>query len=126
MSFGITANIPIFSSFKSSARIKDKTLALEQSQIKVSQAKEGLLLQFKATKNKLESFIEAFQISKRSITLAKRIASKNNIKFKEGISSSLELRQAQLQWFSEQQNQLKIMAQIAKEHNTLQYLLKSS
>ena len=126
LSFGITANIPIFSSFKSSARIKDKTLALEQSQIKVSQAKEGLLLQFKATKNKLESFIEAFQISKRSITLAKRIASKNNIKFKEGISSSLELRQAQLQWFSEQQNQLKIMAQIAKEHNTLQYLLKSS
>ena len=60
------------------------------------------------------------------MSLAERIENKNQIKFKEGLSSSFDLTKAQEQLYAAQQNYLQAMLDVINKRATLEKLLNKN
>ena len=104
--FGVSLNLPIFSSLERSARTQQAKINLMQSQITLDETAQKLQLQVDTAKNKYQFSLDQFQTTKQNLVLAERIANKEQIKFFEGLSSSFNLTNAQNQLFNTQQSYL--------------------
>ena len=62
---------------------------------------------------------------KQNLNLAERIEQKNQIKFFEGIVSSFDLRQAQIQLYSSQQEFLQAMLDVINKKAELETVLNT-
>lgn len=102
--WGLKLNIPIFSSGMRMARVQQAKLSLEKSMNTMTNAENGLKLQAENAKLTMNFAMENMKTMKNSLELADRIQQKTLIKYKEGVSSSLELNQAQMQYLSAQSN----------------------
>ena len=70
-----------------------------------------------------ELAIETYQTSKDNLALAERIENKNNIKYTEGLATSFELRQAQTQLYTAQQEYLQAMVDVINRKTELENIL---
>lgn len=122
---GASINIPIFSSLKRSARTKQAKIAFEQSNTDFIQAQQQIQLQYNSALSDYKLSLENYDTSKQNLSLAKRIEKKNQIKYTEGLSSSFELRQAQLQLYSVQQEVLQAMLAIINNKAKLETILNT-
>ena len=75
------------------------------------------------TKPDILFFSVDYSNKKESLDLAERIENKNQIKFFEGIASSFDLRQAQIQLYTAQQEFLQAMLDVITKKATLETLL---
>jgi outer membrane protein TolC len=123
---GLSLNVPIFSSFGRSSRTQQAKIALEQSKTELTQTEQKLKLQFEKAKSDYEFSLEQLTTSKNNLNLAERIENKNQIKFKEGLSSSFDLTKAQEQLYSAQQNYLQAMLDVINKRATLEKLLNKN
>jgi outer membrane protein len=123
---GLSLNVPIFSSFGRSSRTQQAKIALEQSKTELTQTEQKLKLQFEKAKSDYEFSLEQLTTSKSNLNLAERIENKNQIKFKEGLSSSFDLTKAQEQLYSAQQNYLQAMLDVINKRATLEKLLNKN
>ena len=80
------------------------------------------MLEFQSAKTDYEYSVEQFTVSKENLRLAERIESKQQIKFKEGISTSFEFTEAQRQLYSAQQSYLQAMVDVINKKATLDKL----
>jgi outer membrane protein TolC len=117
---GVSLNVPIFSSLGRSARTQQAKIALEQAKTQMQQVEQGLKLQFEKAKSDYEYSLEQLNTTKSSLTLAERIENKQQIKLKEGLSSSFDLSEAQRQLYSTQQNYLQAMLDVINKKATLE------
>ncbi|MBL7885846.1 MAG: TolC family protein [Flavobacterium sp.] len=115
-------NIPIFSSGGRSARTQQAKIALEQSKTQLTETEQKLKLQFEKAKSDYEFSLEQLATSKSNLNLAERIENKNQIKFKEGLSSSFDLTEAQRQLYAAQQNYLQAMLDVINKKAALEKL----
>ncbi len=120
---GASVTVPIFTSFKNSASTKKAKLAYEQAQIIHTENTERIQLGYKQAKSNYEFAIDNLNTLKENLALAERIEKKNQIKFNEGLASSFELRQAQTQLYSAQQQYLQAQLKVIKDNATLQSIL---
>ena len=120
---GVGLNVPIFSSLGRSSRTQQAKIALEQAKTNVTETEQKLKLQFEKAKSDYEFSIEQLAASKSNLNLAERIANKNQIKLKEGLSSSFDLTDAQRQLYSAQQTYLQAMLDVINKKATLEKLL---
>lgn len=109
---GVSLNVPIFSSFARRARTQQAKLDFEKAQTQLTEAEQMLQLQYQRAKSDLEFSIAEYATTKNSLQLAERIERKQQIKFKEGLSTSFEFAEAQRQLYAEQQNHLQSMVNI--------------
>ncbi|TXI68438.1 MAG: TolC family protein [Flavobacterium sp.] len=119
---GVGLNVPIFSSLGRTARTQQAKIAYEQAKTKLKETEQKLLLEFQSAKTDYEYSVEQFTVSKENLRLAERIESKQQIKFKEGISTSFEFTEAQRQLYSAQQNYLQAMVDVINKKATLDKL----
>jgi len=113
---GVSLEIPVFSSFKRTAKIGQARLAHENAALKLTETKERLHLALIQAKSDYQFSIEAYQTATKNVALAQRIAQKQQTKFFEGLSTSFDLSQAQHQLYAQQQNYVQTMfAVIAKK-----------
>lgn len=117
--FGVSMNVPIFSSGGRSAKTKQAKIALKQAKTQLLETKQKIKLDFNTSKSNYQFALENYENAKKNVALAERIEKKNQIKFKEGLSSSFDLRQAQMQLYSMQQNYLQAMLQVIISHTQL-------
>ncbi|MFB0937611.1 MAG: TolC family protein [Urechidicola sp.] len=126
--FGVSLNVPVFSSLGRSARTAQAKIALDNSDIQLEETKQRLNLQAQQAQGNYQLSIENYEIAKKNLNLAERIESKQQIKFKEGVSTSYELLQSQNQLYSQQNNyvqaMLNIIANKAKLENALNIPIK--
>ena len=101
---GVSLKVPIFSSLQRSSRTQQAKINLKQSEIEKNQISESLKLQVNTAKNKYQFSLDQFQTSKKNLTLAESIAKKEQIKFFEGLSTSIDLTNTQNQLFGSQQD----------------------
>jgi outer membrane protein len=120
---GINLNVPIFSSGGRSSRTQQAKIALEQSKTQLTETEQKLKLNFQKSKSDYEYSIEQLATSKSNLNLAERIENKNQIKFKEGLSSSFDLTEAQRQLYTTQQNYLQAMLDVINKRASLEKLL---
>ncbi len=123
---GVSLNVPIFSSLGRSARTQQAKIALEQSKTELTQTEQKLKLQFEKAKSDYEFSLEQLATSKSNLSLAERIENKNQVKFKEGLSSSFDLTKAQEQLYSAQQNYLQAMVDVINKKASLEKLLNKN
>lgn len=120
---GVSLNVPIFSSLKRSARSQRAEIALEQAEVDLEQSTQQLKLEASRAKADFKYATESYITSQRNLDLAERIEHKNDIKFKEGIATSFELRQAQQQLYSAQNEYLQAMLNIITAKAELETIL---
>lgn len=111
-SFGFNLNLPIFSSGGRSAATQRAKINLEKSKDELTETEQRLKLQIETAKSNYKFATEDYYNKKQNLALAERIERKNQTKFFEGIGSSFELRQAQTQLYTAQQELLQTMLDV--------------
>jgi len=120
---GLNLNIPIFSSLERSAGTQRAKIALEKAKTELQETEKQLALQLERARNDYQLAIETYQTSKDNLALAERIENKNNIKYTEGLATSFELRQAQTQLYTAQQEYLQAMVDVINRKTALENIL---
>ncbi|MDA0793398.1 MAG: TolC family protein [Bacteroidetes bacterium] len=124
--FGINLNVPIFSSLKRSADTQNAKIAVDQARTSLEETQERINIEVQAAQNDYSLAVETYFTNKENLALASRIEQKNQSKYFEGLASSLELRQAQLQLFSAQNSYLSSIQNVIQKKLNLETLLNTS
>ena len=116
--WGVTLSVPIWTSGQNSALRSQAKISLEQSKNDLTQLEKGLKFQHITAKSNYNDAQDNYENSKQAVVISKDIYQKNQIKFKEGIISSLTLSQVQTQYLSSETQKISamynlIMAKIA-------------
>ncbi len=122
---GVSMNIPVFSSFGRSAATQRARINLDKAEDDLTEVEQQLKLQIASAKSDYQFAIEDYDNKKQNLNLAERIERKNQTKFFEGIASSFELRQAQTQLYSAQQEFLQAMLDVINKKAELETVLNS-
>lgn len=96
---GVKLDIPIFSSGKRLAKVRQKRFELDKVRNTKYNAEQGLRLKVIQTRSDYETAWLKLYNQKQSKQLAKKIYENNLIKYKAGTESSLALTQSQNQYF---------------------------
>jgi outer membrane protein TolC len=123
--FGVNLKIPIFGSGLKSASTQRAKINLEKSIDDLTETEQRLKLQIASAKSDYQFAIEDYDNKKQNLNLAERIETKNQTKFFEGIASSFELRQAQIQLYSAQQEFLQAMLDVINKKAELETVLNA-
>ncbi|HRW20865.1 MAG TPA: TolC family protein [Bacteroidales bacterium] len=91
---GISMTIPIFSSGMRRANVQQKQLELLKVQTNKQILEEQLTMQEKQYRYDLISAIEQYELQKQNVDVARRVYDKIDMKYNQGVSSSLDLTQA--------------------------------
>lgn len=124
--FGASLNIPIFSSGMRSAATQRAQINLDKAQITLDETEQQLKLQIEAAKSDFILATEEYENKKQNLNLAERIEKKNQTKFFEGVGSSFELRQAQTQLYTAQQEFLQAMLDVINTKAELETLTNTT
>lgn len=120
---GVSLNIPIFTSGMRSAASQRTKIALDQAETDLEQTKQQIKLDLTTAQSNYQFAIENYENSKKNLALAERIEGKNQVKFTEGLSTSFDLRQAQTQLYSAQQQFFQSMLTLINEKANLETVL---
>ena len=123
--FGVTLDIPVFSSFKRSASTQRARLNLEKSKSNLEDTTNKIKLEINTARSNYEFAFEDYEIKKKALDLSKNIATKNEIKFFEGLTTSFDLSQAQRQLYIAQQDYLQSMLNILLKGVDLESLINT-
>lgn len=120
---GVSLNIPIFSSGMRNAANQRTRIALDQAKTDLEKTEQQIKLDVTTARSNYQFAIENYENSKKNLALAERIEDKNQIKFTEGLSTSFDLRQAQTQLYSAQQQYFQSMLTLINEKANLETVL---
>jgi len=123
--FGVRVQIPIFSSFGRTASSQKAKISLEQAKLSFKEAKNKIFVEYEQAKNNYQLAIRNYNNAQNQLDLATRIEKKNKIKFFEGLASSFDLRQAQVQLFNRQQNYILSMKDIVSKKTALDIIINN-
>jgi outer membrane protein TolC len=122
--WGLKLQIPIFAGFMQNANVAKAKIEVEKVQLQKELTSKALTLEAKQAKIEFESALEQYNQQKSSVELAKKIKNKTDIKFKEGMTSSLELTQVQSQLLAAQGAFLNATYQLINSKLKLESILK--
>lgn len=120
---GLSLNVPIFSSFQRNARSQRAKIALDQATTQLDANIQQIRREVNRARSDFQFATESYINSQRNLNLAERIEQKNEIKYKEGVASSFELRQAQQQLYGAQNEYLNAMLNVISAKANLETVL---
>ena len=120
---GVKLSVPLFSSFGGRAKREQAKIAWDIAKNDLITQKNTLLLDYKKAKSEYILAIDDYSNKQKNLALAEKIERKNTIKFKEGLASSFDLRQAQLQLYTSQQEYLQAIINVINKKAALKTLL---
>ncbi len=122
---GLSLKVPIFSSGMRRARTQQAKIALDKAETDLELAIQNITLELNTSKSNYQFAIDKYQNAKKNIDLAERIENKNQIKFIEGLATSFELRQAQTQLYTFQQEYFQSMLDVINAKSDLETVLNT-
>ena len=122
---GVSLNVPIFSSGMRSARTQRAAIALDQAETELIETTENVTLELNTARSNYQFAIEKYENAKKNIALSERVENKNQIKFTEGLSTSFDLRQAQTQLYSAQQQYFQSMLDVINAKAEIETILNT-
>ena len=123
---GFTMSIPVFSSLRRSAKTQQAKIEVAKASEELLETEKRVLIELENAKTNYQFAINNFNNAQKNLILAKRIEKKNGIKFIEGIASSFELRQAQMQLYSIQNELLQSMLEVINKKTNLEIILNEN
>ncbi len=122
---GFDLSIPIFSSLGRSASTQRAKIAYEKAKTELKETKQQIRLGLERAQSDYQFTIEQYNTAKENLDLAGRIEKKNQIKYSEGLASSFELRQAQIQLYAAQDEYLNSMVSVINAKVILETILNN-
>ncbi len=101
--WGFQLNVPIFSSWSRVSKLQQLKIEMQKTQNLQRNVERGLLLGYSNAKNQVTNNYKRYLTAKKGFELAEKIRRVNNIKYREGLISSLNLSQSEQQYFESQQ-----------------------
>ncbi|MCF8368220.1 MAG: TolC family protein [Bacteroidales bacterium] len=99
---GFQMDIPIFSSGYRKYKVQQAKLEIEKIKVQEDQLKQGLSLKVRTAKSEFSNSYLIYRNKELALTNSERIYQKTEIKYREGISTSLELSQTYNQYLTAQ------------------------
>jgi outer membrane protein TolC len=107
--WGLKLSIPIWSSGQSGALKNQAKIELKKSENQLKVLEDGLTIQMRSATSSFNNAYDSYLSQKEGVDISKKIYGKYQIKFKEGIISSMELTQSQGQYLNAQTSYIKAM-----------------
>jgi len=101
---GVSMNIPIFNSGSKHVKVQQAKIELEKAKTTQQETSQKLILDFQKAKNTYLSSINQYYTAKENMELSKDIRQKEATKYFEGMSTSLDLSNAEVQMFDTQKS----------------------
>ena len=120
---GVSMSLPIFSSLRRSAKTQQARIEFEKSKIDLSESKKKIIIELHNANSEYEYAVSSYNSAVENVKLAEKIERKNQIKFLEGLISGLDLRQAQIQLYSIQNQLLQSMLEVINKKTNLEGIL---
>ena len=106
---GLSLNVPIFDGLDKEAKIQRAKLQLELAEVQRQELGRAIDLEVSTSRKTYESSLEQYKSQKRNLELAQRIYDTTQIKYREGVGSSLEVTQAEQSLYSTQSNYIQAL-----------------
>jgi outer membrane protein len=100
--WGLQLNIPILSSGMRNAKVEQAQVELNKSKLTLEEAAEAMRLQAFVVRTEFLNAVEAYNLQKQSLELARKIEQNTLIRFKAGDVGSMDLTIAQNQYLAQQ------------------------
>lgn len=94
-SIGISARIPIYDGGFTKSKIEQKKIEIEKRSLELTEFDRSMILQVINAQQNLENAKSTLSATKRALALNEKIYNKTNIKYQEGVGSSVEVTQAE-------------------------------
>ncbi|MCE2495456.1 MAG: TolC family protein [Flavobacteriales bacterium] len=101
---GVRLNVPIFTSFGIKNAVAQAQINVEQSSMNVERVGRDIQVQVQQARDVYYQALDNYQTTEQNLELSRRINDKELIKYREGVSTSLDLAQAQRQFLDSQSN----------------------
>lgn len=124
--FGLSLDIPLFSSFSKKVNSQKAKISMQQAETKLNETQYRIRMEIETALNDYQLAIENYFTGKENLGLAERIENKNQVKYFEGMVGSFELRQAQLQLYSSQSKYLSSIQNLIERKINLETLINST
>ncbi len=122
---GVSLNIPIWGSGSKLYKIQQAKLELKKIKNTKLQLAQSLQLGVKQARTEFQNAQEKYYNEKDNMNLSKKIYDKTLIKFKEGLSTSMELTQTQNQYLTAQSNYFTAIFELLNAKNKLDKALNN-
>jgi outer membrane protein TolC len=91
---GLQANIPIFSSFQRSSKVKQSKIRLKSLQTDIAQVEDQLNIQEKQLRFNLQTAFDQYEIQQKNVEVSRRVFESSRQKHEQGMLSALDLTTA--------------------------------
>lgn len=106
---GARLNVPIFDGLQRKAMVQRAKLEQEQAQIQQDELKNAITLEVVNARTNFINAKERLAAQQRNLDLAQRIYDTTQIKYREGVGSSLEVTQAEQSLYTTQSNYMQAL-----------------
>lgn len=121
--WGVKLSIPIWDSFKTSAKVRQAQLNYMKVEEAKKQTEKGLNLKYQTAKSDFENAYTELQTAKEGLDLAQKIHNKTLVKYNEGISSHLDIMQTENQLLQNQVAYISSLFELMKAKSELNKIL---
>ncbi len=101
---GLSLKIPVFDGLEKKAKIQRARILLDKTYVQKSDFERGMTLEVKNSRIAYLNAQESVSTTEKSLQLAQNIYDTTQIKFREGVGSSLEVAQAERELYTAQAN----------------------
>jgi len=120
---GAQLNIPIFDGWEKDAKMQRAKLKVEKNNVDIENYQRAINLSLTNSRNQYLIARETVDTRSKALKLADEIFRVSNIKYKEGIGSSFEVKQAETDVYAAQNNLLQAQYELIKAFSEIQKAL---
>ncbi len=106
---GVNLNIPIFDGLDKKAKIQRTMLDMQEAENQKTELQQAIQLEIKTARTSYISAKEKLANQEKNLALAERIYETTQVKYREGVGSSLEVTQAEQSLYTSQSNYLQAL-----------------
>ena len=110
--WGLTLNVPIFSSGSRHHKVQQAKLALEQVRVNQTATEQRLAAMAEQSRTQARSAFDAYRTEERNMGLSKNIFERTSTKFTNGMAASFELTQEQGNYLLAQQQYVQKLVEL--------------
>ena len=123
--FGVGLSVPIWSSGVRHYKIQQDRINIDKQKLVSKQVEQALKLEVQSARSNLRTYTDQYNSEIQNLRLSKSIYDKTAIKFKEGVSSSMDLNQAYNQYLTTQGNYFNAVMQLLNSYSQLNKALNN-
>lgn len=109
---GVSMNLPIFDGLEKKAKLDRAKISLERARVRKEMFEESMTLEVRNARIQLDNARETVAARQRAFDLAEEIYQTAQIKYREGVGSSVEMSQAEADYYEAQNNYINALYEL--------------